>query len=101
MTPAAVLDATARLVGAISIAFAGITVVKSRRASIRQWAAWIARLTVALPLFAVALWLVVVTVPYPHDPGLPTLSIVASIVFVTGLAIEELIGADVRRFLGF
>ena len=44
MTPAAVLDATARLVGAISIAFAGITVVKSRRAAIPQWAAWIARL---------------------------------------------------------
>ncbi len=99
MTPPAILDAIARLIGAISIAFAGMTVVKARR-SLRPWWMWIVRAAIALPLFVVALWLVVVTVPYPSDPGMPTLSIVASAVFVTGLAIEELIGADVRRFLG-
>ncbi len=100
MTPAAILDAVARLIGAISIAFTGMTVIKSQRAPLQRWWWLIARAVIALPLFAIALWLVVVTIPYPRDPGMPTLSIVASAVFVTGLAIEELIGADVRRFLG-
>jgi hypothetical protein len=100
VTPAEILDAVARLIGAILIAFAGMAVVKSRRATIRPWWRLITRAVIALPLFAIALWLVVVTIPYPRDPGMPTLSIVASAVFVTGLAIEELIGPDVRRFLG-
>jgi hypothetical protein len=77
-----------------------MAVVKSRPATFRRGWAWIARVVISLPLFVAALWLVVLSIPYPHDPGVPTVSIVASAVFVTGLAIEELIGADVRRFLG-
>ncbi len=61
---------------------------------------WIAAATIALPFFAGSLWVVVTTIPYPKDPGMPTFSIVASAVFVSALGVEELIGADVRRLLG-
>jgi len=61
---------------------------------------WIAAAAIALPLFFASLWVVVTTIPYPKDPGVPTFSIVASAVFVSALAVEELIGAEVRRFLG-
>lgn len=60
---------------------------------------WLVAAAIALPLFAASLWIVVTTIPYPKDPGMPTFSIVASAVFVSALAIEELVGADVRRFL--
>ena len=60
---------------------------------------WIAAAAIALPLFAASLWIVVTTIPYPKDPAMPTFSIVASAVFVSALAIEELIGPDLRRFL--
>ncbi|MGB8519041.1 MAG: hypothetical protein WCD38_02645 [Candidatus Tumulicola sp.] len=61
---------------------------------------WIAAGAIALPFFAASLWIVVTSIPYPKDPGIPTFSIVASAVLVSALAIEELIGPDLRRFLG-
>jgi hypothetical protein len=91
------LDAIARLAGAILIAFAGMTVVKSRR---KMPLAWLARWSVGLPLFAAALWIVLATIPHPRDSGMPTFSIVASAVLIAGLAVEELIGSEVRRLLG-
>lgn len=91
-------EAAAQLVGAIVLAFAGMIAIKSRFSD--RWQRWILRAVIALPLFAASLWLVVTTIPYPQDPGIPTFSIVASAVFVGALAIEELIGADVRRLLG-
>jgi len=78
-----------------------MTLVKSRGTKPSQrWWGWTVRALLALPLLGGALWLVVVSIPYPHDPGMPTLSIVATAVFISGLAIEELIGADVRRLFG-
>jgi hypothetical protein len=78
-----------------------MTIVKSRAARPSQrWWAWSVRALLALPFFGATLWLVVASVPYPRDPGMPTLSIVATAVFVCGLAVEELVGADVRRLLG-
>jgi hypothetical protein len=69
--------------------------VKGRISS--GWRRWLIAAIVALPFFAASLWVVVTTIPYPSDPGMPTFSIVASAVFVSALAIEELVGADVRR----
>lgn len=91
-------DDIARLAVAVLIAFVGMIVVKSRRR--RTLVAWILRLAIALPLFAAALLLVFVTIPYPRDSGAPTLTIVASAVLIGGLAAEELIGAEIRRMLG-
>ena len=90
--------AAAQLVGAILLAFAGMVAVKSHFSD--RWHRWIVRAAIALPLFAASLWLVVTTIPFPQDPGVPTFSIVASAVFVSALALEELVGADVRRLLG-
>ena len=86
------------MTGAIVLALAGMIAIKTRWAG--RWHGWPLRLTLALPLFAASLWLVVTAIPYPADPGMPTFSIVASAVFVSALAIEELLGPDVRRFLG-
>lgn len=61
---------------------------------------WLVAGAISLPLFFASLWVVVTTIPYPKDPGVPTFSIVASAVFVSALAIEELIGSDIRRILG-
>lgn len=80
------------------LALAGMIAIKTPLSSgIHRW---IAIATLAVPLFAASLWLVVTTIPQPKDPGVPTFSIVASAVFVGALAVEELIGADVRRFFG-
>jgi ABC-type transporter Mla subunit MlaD len=92
-----VFDAVARLIAATVVAFAGMAVVKSQRHTVTSW---IVRAVVALPLFVVALWLVLLAIPYPRDPGMPTFSIVASAVFVTALGIDELIGSHVRRLFG-
>ena len=91
------LPETLLLAGAVLIAFAGMTIVKSRR---RTVVAWTVRLLLSIPLFLVALWIVFLAIPFPIDPGAPTFSIVGSAVLVAGLAAEELIGADVRRALG-
>jgi hypothetical protein len=91
------LPETALLAGAVLIAFAGMTIIKSRK---RSLAGWTARLLLSIPLFLAALWIVLLAIPYPVDPGLPTFSIVGSAVLVAGLAAEELIGADLRRALG-
>jgi len=87
-----------RLAGAITLALGGMIAAKTpfSTGSLR----WIAAAAIALPFFAASLWIVVTTIPYPKDPGVPTFSIVASAVFVSALAVEELIGADLRRFLG-
>ena len=87
-----------RLVAATALALAGMVAVKTpfftgaRR--------WLVAAAISLPLFLAALWIVVTAIPYPNDPAVPTFSIVASGVFVAALAVEELIGADLRRFLG-
>jgi hypothetical protein len=88
---------TALLIGAASIAFVGMTIIKS---SHRSAAAWAVRLLLSIPLFLVSLWIVLLAIPYPADPGTPTFSIVGSAVLIAGLAAEELVGADVRRALG-
>jgi hypothetical protein len=91
------LRETALLTGAALIAFVGMTLVKSRR---RNVAAWTVRLLLSLPLFLAALWVVLLAIPYPLDPGAPTFSIVGSAVLIAGLAAEELVGTDLRRMLG-
>ena len=93
----AFLPESALLVGAVLIAFVGMTIIKSAR---RGLAGWSVRLLLSIPLFLAALWIVFLAIPYPVDPGAPTLSIVGSAVLIAGLAAEELVGADVRRALG-
>jgi hypothetical protein len=96
MTPFELLIETLRLAIAVAIAFAGMTIVKSQRRTI---SAWVLRVAVALPLFLASLWIVFFSIPFPRDPGAPTFSIVGSAVLIAGLAVEELIGADLRRAL--
>jgi hypothetical protein len=91
------LAETVLLMGAVLVAFLGMTIIKSRRRSLTAWAV---RLLLSIPLFLTALWIVFLAIPYPVDPGAPTLSIVGSAVLIAGLAAEELVGADVRRALG-
>jgi hypothetical protein len=87
---------TGLMTGAVLVAFLGMTIVKSGRRSV---AGWTGRLLISIPLFLGALWIVLLAIPYPLDPGAPTFSIVGSAVLIAGLAAEELIGADVRRAL--
>jgi hypothetical protein len=91
------ISETALLTGAVLVAFLGMTIVKSQR---RTVAAWALRLLVSIPLFLAALWIVLLAIPYPVDPGAPTFSIVGSAVLIAGLAAEELVGTDLRRMLG-
>jgi hypothetical protein len=93
----AFLPESALLMGAVLISFVGMTIIKSAR---RGLTGWTVRLLLSVPLFLAALWIVFLAIPYPIDPGAPTLSIVGSAVLIAGLAAEELIGADVRRALG-
>lgn len=82
---------------AILLSFVAITIVKCKG---RTAASWLLRLVVAIPLFAMVVWLVFQTIPDPFDPGMPTFSIVTSAVVIAGLAAEELIGSEVRTLLG-
>jgi hypothetical protein len=93
----AFLPESSLLMGAVLIAFVGMTIIKSAR---RGLTGWTVRLLLSVPLFLAALWIVFLAIPYPIDPGAPTLSIVGSAVLIAGLAVEELVGADVRRALG-
>ena len=86
----------ARLIGAVLVAFAGMVLVKSRR---RPPLPWLVRGIAALALFAAALWIVYLAVPYPADPAMPTYTIVGSAVLIAALAAEEFVGADIRRLL--
>jgi hypothetical membrane protein len=79
------------------VAFATIAVLRSGGRGIAGWAA---RLAVAVILFAVALWMVYTSFPFPAYAGTETISIVASAVFVAGLAVDELIGSDIRKIFG-
>lgn len=92
------LHETALLIGAVLFAFAGMVIIKSSKRTAGSWAV---RFVLSIPLFIVALCIVLFSIPYPLDPGVPTLSIVGSAVLVAGLAAEELVGADVRRKFGF
>jgi multisubunit Na+/H+ antiporter MnhB subunit len=85
-----------RLAGAVLLAFAGMLLVRSQ---LRPLAVWVLRAAVALACFAGALWIVYRALPFPVDPSMPTFSIVGSAVFIAGLAVEELVGADIRRIL--
>lgn len=60
---------------------------------------WFVRAFFAGALFAAALWIVYVCVPYRTDPGVPVFTIVGSAVLIAGLAAEEFVGADIRRLL--
>jgi hypothetical protein len=91
------ISETALLTGAVLVAFLGMTIVKSQRRTVATWAV---RLLVSIPLFLAALWIVLLAIPYPVDPGAPTFSIVGSAVLIAGLAAEELVGTDLRRMLG-
>ena len=73
-----------------------MVLIKSRR---RPTPPWLVRASIALALFVAALWVVYFAVPYPSDPGMPTFSIVGSAVLIAGLAVEEFVGADIRRIL--
>ena len=73
-----------------------MTIVKSPRRTI---ASWFLRIAVALPIFLGALWIVLHTLSSLRDDGTATFSIVASAVLIAGLAVEELIGGDLRRLL--
>jgi len=77
-------------------AFVGMTVLRSRLRTPRAWAF---RIGFAAVAFGTALYMVLRTIPFLADP-IPTFSIVASTVLVTGLAAEELLGSDIRRKLG-
>lgn len=56
------------------------------------------RLAIALPLCAAVFWIVYRAIPDARL-GFETLAIVATFAFVSGLAADELIGADLRRIL--
>jgi hypothetical protein len=86
-----------RLVAATVAAAFTIALLKSSRTN-RQL--WIARVILAAFLAAGAILIVRYALPYPSDAGMPTFSIVASAAFIAGLAVEELIGTDIRKLLG-
>jgi amino acid transporter len=86
----------ARFICAALVAFAGMVLVKSQR---RPALPWLARTLAAVVLFAAALWIVYVALPYPTDPAMPAFTIVGSAVLIAGLAAEEFVGADIRRIL--
>jgi cytochrome c oxidase assembly factor CtaG len=86
-----------RLIGATVVASVAIAFVRSQP---RGAVSWIVRLTIAALLFVTSIWMVYRAFPYPAVVGSETFSIVATIVLVAGLAVDELIGADVRRMLG-
>jgi hypothetical protein len=92
-----VLDTLAQLAGAIVIAFVAIALVRS---ALRGTIAWLVRLVVAGALLVASLWIVYRAIPNAAALGTETLSIVATLVLLAGLAADELIGADLRRMLG-
>ena len=91
------LDQAARLAAAVVVAFVGVLFLKSQR---RTLVSWVARIAVGVPALLIVLWLVIVSIPYPRDPGFPTFTIVATAILLAGIAVDELVGADIRRALG-
>lgn len=83
-----------RLIAAALLAFAGMTTLRYRPT--RIWRAVSLMATAALWLASI--WIVRTAIPYPRDYELPSLSIVASSVFIAALAADELIGGDLRRY---
>jgi hypothetical protein len=89
------VDGFVRLTAASLLALGGMTLVRTRRRTPR----WLVLYVVAaVVLWAVALWTVRSAFPYPRTQEVPSLSIVATAVFIAALAADELIGSDLRRF---
>jgi hypothetical protein len=93
----ATLDILVRLAGAIVVAFVAIAVVRSQGRGVLSW---VVRLSIGALLSFTSIWMVYGAFPDPAAIGTETFSIVATVVLVTGLAVDELIGTDVRRKFG-
>jgi hypothetical protein len=89
------VDGFVRLIAASLLALGGMTLVRARRRTPR----WLAvHVVLAVVLWAAALWTVRAAFPYPRNEEVPSLTIVATAVFIAALAADELIGSELRRF---